>query len=80
MTIKPDFSGWVDTAQTRPNASLFFPEEWFSARASICSDAHQAVYTRTTDPVVGGPRQASRDSGTAVVAEDDGGGTVWMGA
>jgi hypothetical protein len=84
MTIKPDFSQVEsDTAQIATNQrfALFFPERrpFFLEGVDMFATPIQAVYTRTiTDPIVGG-RATGKVAGfryTAVVAEDDGGGSV----
>lgn len=84
LTIKPDFSQVEsDTAQIATNQrfALFYPEKrpFFLEGVDMFSTPIQAVYTRTiTDPIVGG-RATGKVAGfryTAVVAEDDGGGSV----
>jgi hypothetical protein len=84
LTIKPDFSQVEsDTAQIATNQrfALFFPERrpFFLEGVDMFATPIQAVYTRTiTDPIVGG-RATGKVAGfryTAVVAQDDGGGSV----
>ncbi|HEX4565204.1 MAG TPA: DUF5916 domain-containing protein, partial [Vicinamibacterales bacterium] len=84
LTIKPDFSQVEsDTAQIATNQrfALFFPEKrpFFLEGVDMFQTPIQAVYTRTiTDPIVGG-RATGKVAGfryTAVIAEDDGGGSV----
>jgi hypothetical protein len=84
LTIKPDFSQVEsDTAQIATNQrfALFFPERrpFFLEGVDMFSTPIQAVYTRTiTDPTFGA-RATGKAAGfryTAVVAEDDGGGSV----
>src|SRR5579872_5568132 len=84
LTVKPDFSQVEsDTAQIATNQrfALFFPEKrpFFLEGVDMFSTPIQAVYTRTiTDPILGA-RATGKAAGfryTAVVAEDDGGGSV----
>ncbi|HEX6463843.1 MAG TPA: DUF5916 domain-containing protein, partial [Vicinamibacterales bacterium] len=84
MTIKPDFSQVEsDTAQIATNQrfALFYPEKrpFFLEGVDMFATPIQAVYTRTiTDPIAGG-RLTGKAAGfryTAVVAVDDGGGSV----
>src|SRR5262245_4910643 len=84
LTIKPDFSQIEsDTAQIATNQrfALFYPEKrpFFLEGVDMFSTPIQAVYTRTiTDPIAGG-RVTGKAAGiryTALVAQDDGGGSV----
>jgi hypothetical protein len=84
LTVKPDFSQVEsDTAQIATNQrfALFFPEKrpFFLEGVDMFQTPIQAVYTRTiTDPIFGS-RVTGRFAGfryTAVVAVDDGGGSI----
>ena len=83
-TLNPDFSQIeADTAQITANErfALFFPEKrpFFLERVDLFSTPVQAVYTRTiTDPLWGARAsgQAGKTSYTALLTQDDGGGTV----
>src|SRR5215471_11779915 len=83
-TIKPDFSQVEsDTAQIATNQrfALFYPEKrpFFLEGVDMFATPIQAVYTRTiTDPIAGG-RLTGKAGGvryTALVAEDNGGGSI----
>ncbi len=83
-TINPDFSQIeADTAQISVNErfALFFPEKrpFFLEHVDLLQTPIQAVYTRTiTQPLWGG-RLTGKSGGTsytALVASDEGGGTV----
>jgi hypothetical protein len=84
LTVRPDFSQVEsDTAQISANErfALFFPEKrpFFLEGVNLFSTPIQAIYTRRiTSPNWGG-RVTGKDAGiayTALVAEDDGGGSV----
>ena len=83
-TIKPDFSQIEsDVAQIAVNErfALFFPEKrpFFLEGVELLSSPIQAVYTRTiTSPRWGGrvTGKAGNTAYTALVAEDEGGGSV----
>jgi Domain of unknown function (DUF5916) len=84
LTVKPDFSQVEsDTAQIATNQrfALFFPEKrpFFLEGVDMFATPIQAVYTRTiTDPIMGG-RLTGKAAGfryTALLAEDDGGGSI----
>jgi hypothetical protein len=84
LTVKPDFSQVEsDTAQIATNQrfALFFPERrpFFLEGVDMFQTPIQAVYTRTiTDPIFGS-RVTGKIAGfryTAVVAVDDGGGSI----
>jgi hypothetical protein len=88
LTIKPDFSQVEsDTAQISANErfALFFPEKrpFFLEGVDLFQTPFQAVYTRTiTSPLLGG-RITGKQAGirfTALVTEDEGGGTVILPA
>jgi hypothetical protein len=84
LTVKPDFSQVEsDTAQIATNQrfALFFPEKrpFFLEGVDMFSTPIQAVYTRTITDPIGGARVTGKQSGfryTALVAEDNGGGSV----
>lgn len=84
LTIKPDFSQVEsDAAQITANErfALFVPEKrpFFLEGSDLFQTPIQAVYTRTiTSPILGG-RITGKAQGvryTAVVVQDDGGGSV----
>jgi hypothetical protein len=84
LTIKPDFSQVEsDTAQIATNQrfALFFPEKrpFFLEGVDLFSTPIQAVYTRTITAPIAGARFTGKAGGvryTALVAEDEGGGSV----
>jgi hypothetical protein len=84
LTIKPDFSQVEsDTAQIATNQrfALFFPEKrpFFLEGVDMFATPIQAVYTRTITAPIAGARVTGKQAGiryTALVAEDDGGGSV----
>jgi hypothetical protein len=84
LTVKPDFSQVEsDTAQIATNQrfALFFPEKrpFFLEGLDLFATPIQAVYTRTITAPVAGARMTGKASGvryTALVAEDDGGGSA----
>ena len=83
-TVNPDFSQVEsDTAQISANQrfALFFPEKrpFFLEGVELLSTPIQALYTRTiTDPSFGARATGKHDgiAYTALVAQDDGGGSV----
>jgi hypothetical protein len=84
LTVKPDFSQVEsDTAQIATNQrfALFFPEKrpFFLEGLDLFATPIQAVYTRTITAPVAGARMTGKAAGvryTALVAEDDGGGSA----
>jgi hypothetical protein len=83
-TVNPDFSQVEsDTAQISANErfALFYPEKrpFFLEGVDLFATPIQAVYTRTITAPDWGGRATGKAGGvryTALVAEDDGGGTV----
>jgi uncharacterized protein DUF5916 len=83
-TVNPDFSQVEsDTAQISANErfALFYPEKrpFFLEGVDLFATPIQAVYTRTITAPSWGGRATGKAGGvryTALVAEDDGGGTV----
>ncbi len=83
-TINPDFSQIeADTAQISVNErfALFFPEKrpFFLEHVDLLQTPIQAVYTRTITQPLWGARLTGKTGGTnftALVANDEGGGTV----
>jgi Domain of unknown function (DUF5916) len=84
LTIKPDFSQVEsDTAQIATNQrfALFFPERrpFFLEGVDLFATPITAVYTRTITAPIAGARMTGKAAGiryTALVAQDDGGGSV----
>ena len=84
LTIKPDFSQVEsDVAQISANErfALFVPEKrsFFLEGVDLLQTPIQAVYTRTITTPIWGGRVTGKAGGvryTALVAEDDGGGSV----
>src|SRR4051794_10517124 len=84
LTIKPDFSQVEsDTAQIATNQrfALFFPEKrpFFLEGVDLFATPIQAVYTRTITAPIAGARLTGKAAGvryTALIAEDEGGGSV----
>ena len=85
-TVRPDFSQVEsDVAQISANErfALFFPEKrsFFLEGVDLFQTPIQAVYTRTVTAPKWGGRITGRAAGvryTALVAEDDGGGSVLL--
>ena len=83
-TINPDFSQIeADTAQISVNErfALFYPEKrpFFLEHVDLLQTPIQAVYTRTITQPLWGARLTGKTGGTnytALVASDEGGGTV----
>ena len=84
LTVKPDFSQVeADVAQISANErfALFYPEKrpFFLEGVDLFQTPIQVVYTRTITAPVWGGRLTGKSGGlryTALVTEDDGGGSV----
>src|SRR4051794_1989743 len=84
LTVKPDFSQVEsDVAQISANErfALFVPEKrsFFLEGVDLLQTPIQAVYTRTITTPIWGGRVTGKAAGlryTALIAEDDGGGSV----